>query len=479
MTARHNIRIGSLGRQRAAIDATPAPRVGELLQIARERKGVDLFRAERDTKIRLKYLAALEDSAYADLPPMVYTKGFLRNYAIYLGLDPEDLIARWREETLAGRKVERPSVAPPPRPLAAPRRSVAVTPGTLVALMFGLIVLAVFAWIAWQVLRFVGEVPTLSLSYPPSLVSIVEDDRIILTGVAGPRAEISITTPDGQRRSAIADESGKWAREVLLAKGRNDFTIVATDPVTHRASEPINLIISVPLPGASPGASAGPTPAPIRLIIVQPANNLVLEDGLVTVSGTTTGTRVTIEGRFVGTLPAPSGQPGATPTPTPPPDPSASPAETPVPSPPPFVDVTIGTAGTFSETLSLGPGAWQIVISAYRTGLAPIVETRTLTVRPPEPTGGMTLVIEAVGGNSWVRIVADGAVWPRYRSRTLRSGASVTVTAEEEIWLRSGNAGVLRITQDGQVLPRLGRRGLVGNWIFRPGQPPERTSETR
>src|SRR3954454_3747472 len=135
MTARHNIRIANrrLGRERAAIDATPAPSVGEMLQNARERKGVDLFRAERDTKIRLKYLAALEDSDYNALPPLVYTKGFLRNYAIYLALDPEEILVRWRDETqLPGRKQERPAVAPPPQPLAAPRRGIAITPGLLI-----------------------------------------------------------------------------------------------------------------------------------------------------------------------------------------------------------------------------------------------------------------------------------------------------------------------------------------------------------
>src|SRR6476661_5541516 len=156
MTARHNIRIANrrLGRERSAIDATPAPSVGEMLLNARERKGVDLFRAERDTKIRLKYLTALEDSDYDALPPLVYTKGFLRNYAIYLGLDPEDILARWRDETQAGRRAERPAVTPPPQPLASPRRAVAITPGLLVAVLFSIVVLAVFAWIGWQVMRF-------------------------------------------------------------------------------------------------------------------------------------------------------------------------------------------------------------------------------------------------------------------------------------------------------------------------------------
>src|SRR5258707_667736 len=89
MSARQQLRLGNrrLGRDRQPVETTPAPPVGETLQQARERKGVDLYRAERDTKIRLRYLSALEDGDYAELPAPVYTKGFLRNYAIYLGLE--------------------------------------------------------------------------------------------------------------------------------------------------------------------------------------------------------------------------------------------------------------------------------------------------------------------------------------------------------------------------------------------------------
>ena len=125
MTARHQLRIGNrrLGRDRAPIDATPAPPVGETLQLARERKGVDLYRAERDTKIRLRYLAALEDGAYEELPAPVYTKGFLRNYAIYLGLEPEEILERWRDEMEALAARTSVAVAPPPQPIAAPARA--------------------------------------------------------------------------------------------------------------------------------------------------------------------------------------------------------------------------------------------------------------------------------------------------------------------------------------------------------------------
>ena len=76
----------------------PLPSLPERLYTARERKGVDLYRAERDTKIRARYLAALERGDYKELPGAVYTKGFLRNYALYLGLDPDEVLLQWRNE---------------------------------------------------------------------------------------------------------------------------------------------------------------------------------------------------------------------------------------------------------------------------------------------------------------------------------------------------------------------------------------------
>ena len=80
----------------------PAPEAAtslpERLYEARERKGVDLYRAERDTKIRARYLDAMERGDWKELPGSVYTKGFLRNYALYLGLDADEVLEQWRRE---------------------------------------------------------------------------------------------------------------------------------------------------------------------------------------------------------------------------------------------------------------------------------------------------------------------------------------------------------------------------------------------
>ncbi len=70
--------------------------ISERLRAAREARGVDLFRVERDTKIRIKYLAAMEQGEFSELPADVYARGFLRNYASYLGLDPDEAESEWR-----------------------------------------------------------------------------------------------------------------------------------------------------------------------------------------------------------------------------------------------------------------------------------------------------------------------------------------------------------------------------------------------
>ena len=66
--------------------------LGETLRQARLDKGVSLADAARETRIRRGYLEALEAEDAAALPPAVYTRGFLRTYAEYLGLNAQAMV---------------------------------------------------------------------------------------------------------------------------------------------------------------------------------------------------------------------------------------------------------------------------------------------------------------------------------------------------------------------------------------------------
>ena len=72
--------------------------LGDMLRSAREAKGVSLAQAEAATMIKRSYLQALEDDDHGTLPGAVYTKGFLRNYAVYLGLDASHVLSLYHRE---------------------------------------------------------------------------------------------------------------------------------------------------------------------------------------------------------------------------------------------------------------------------------------------------------------------------------------------------------------------------------------------
>lgn len=73
--------------------------IGEVLQNARLAKGYNYDQVEKSTNIRALYLAALEANEYDKLPGEVFTKGMLRTYANFLGLDGDGLVNKYKALT--------------------------------------------------------------------------------------------------------------------------------------------------------------------------------------------------------------------------------------------------------------------------------------------------------------------------------------------------------------------------------------------
>jgi hypothetical protein len=69
-----------------------APQVGQVLREARTERGIELGEVERVTKIRVKFLQAMEEDRWGALPAPAYARGFLSIYARFLGLDENALL---------------------------------------------------------------------------------------------------------------------------------------------------------------------------------------------------------------------------------------------------------------------------------------------------------------------------------------------------------------------------------------------------
>jgi cytoskeletal protein RodZ len=437
----------------------------ERLYAARERKGVDLYRAERDTKIRARYLAALERGEYRELPGDVYTKGFLRNYALYLGLDPEEVVAQWRRER--GEAVQPRQVLTVPKPIAQPRRGLQFSPGVVVAALLTVLIVAVAVYLGVQVMRF-AKPPTLAVTAPREASITLDEDatKYTLQGTSIPGATITIELAGGTRQVS-ADTTGFWSQEIELRRGKNQFRIDAMDPETGKhAEQAVEVVISVPFREIeAPG-----------LTVNQPEEGATFQNGAIPVQGTATNaTQVTVEATYLGAVgppgapiasspPAPSAAPGA----------SAGPGAAPVPGGPTVAPVTVAVAddGSWNTPLQLTTGRWSIVVTASNAQ----GKTNSLTRNVAVAYKGVNLVVTIKGSNAWIKVWVDGKLDADVASgRTYADGKTLTFTGQTSIEVRTGSSGATFFTLNGQALGALGKRGIPETWLFQPPNPPTKT----
>jgi cytoskeletal protein RodZ len=460
MTTRDDVRRGRLDARGDARDADrgwaadPGPDLPERLLAARERKGVDLYRAERDTKIRARYLAALEQGEYAELPGAVYTKGFLRNYALYLGLDPEDVIRQWKRER-GDTAVPPEPVLAVPKPLAAPRQGITFSPVLIIAALLAVLIAVFAVYLGIQLVRF-AKPPTLAVTNPAQAVIDVPEDATSYTlrGTSIPGATITITVAGRDQPYRVsADSLGRWTADVDLRRGRNQFDVTAVDPETGKTAEtPARLFITVPFV-----VIEAPT-----LTVDSPADGASFENGAIPVKGSTTNAKsVSVAASFLGPV---DGQPTKSPTP------SASPSG-PTVGP---VTVNVGDDGAFETPLDLSAGRWQIVMTATSAEGKAVTLTRNVSIRYK----GVNLVVSIKGGRAWLKVWIDGKVSDvtGVAGMIYQPGKVLTFTAKESVEVRTGKSSATYFTLNGKDLGHMSGQANPETWLFEPGAEPVMTN---
>lgn len=121
--------------------------VGSKLRDARARRKLSLAEVEEATKIRCRYLRAIENDEWDQLPGDTYARAFIRTYGRFLGLDGERLAEDQRQARGAARPGERlPRVDPRPRPVTRRRgsggRGPTIPPKVLAGVVTALVVAA-------------------------------------------------------------------------------------------------------------------------------------------------------------------------------------------------------------------------------------------------------------------------------------------------------------------------------------------------
>lgn len=174
---------------------------GTWLRRQRELREISLREIADTSKISLRYLQALEDDRFELLPAPVFAKGFLRQYARYVGLDPEETVNFYLAADGLEEPEDEPEV-PPRRP-----RSMTIWAYALAALLAAVLLMAV----VWTVLRLnsgAGEAQEGEVALPPAAAAPRQTEPR-----PAPPADPAATAeaPAGDREAAAA------AAETLLA----------------------------------------------------------------------------------------------------------------------------------------------------------------------------------------------------------------------------------------------------------------------
>jgi len=201
--------------------------VGSMLQEARIAKGLSPIDVERAIKIREKYIIAIEANDFGRLPSPSYAKGFVRNYAEYLGLPTDAIMAFFRRQMT---DVSKASLLPKgvSDPLNAP--FVHLTPGRFVGFLVSILLIIFLFYLGNQYFR-IGKAPPLTVTSPTDQ-QIVTSSRVVVEGKSDADATVTINGI-----STIVRDDGRFYEQVAVEPGVNKITISATSRFGKTSTE--------------------------------------------------------------------------------------------------------------------------------------------------------------------------------------------------------------------------------------------------
>ena len=210
--------------------------LGRLLREARTARELSLADVESVTRIRQKYLEALESGDFATLPRGAVARGFLRTYAAFLGLDADEMLRRYGKES--GDAGDEVAIAEPGKPRLVDYRPLEVTlseptsgPSWWPWVVAALVVIAAGAVIWWLVSR--NELSRFFAAFGPAPVAAL------------------IATPTQTATAWVVTATPQPASEAVLATPTSDLlplptpTVPATVTPTPRPTETPEVVTQI------------------------------------------------------------------------------------------------------------------------------------------------------------------------------------------------------------------------------------------
>jgi len=405
-----------------AVEPPPqASDVGTLLCATRMRLGKDLQDIAAVLHIRYNFLVAIEDGRYEDLPGQAYAIGFVRAYADHLGLDGDEVVRRYKEETAGIKRAVRYEY-----PIPAPESGIPSGALLMIAVVLGMVVYGVWYSMADADRRAADVIQEV----PDRLAALLKSD-------SDPVPE----PPTAAQAAAVQEET--------------DFV----PPVVEEDDAPTVQALAVQTPSApqvqEPVPQPTPTPVPVKVAEAPP----VVQKPAPVVAAPVPTPAAVIE------------QPIEKPVVTPVVTPATPPAPAPKPATVPVVTATAPAPASTPQPAAPKPAPMPATVAAPAQPSQVAATTPKPTATPP-PAAPKPAQQTASAARSAVELRAKSDSWIQVRdgeqlllTRFLRKGETYKVPERSGLTLMTLNAGGIEIMVDGQMMPPLGEAGTVARGV--------------
>ena len=200
--------------------------VGQIIRTARQKRGLAIDQLSHLTKIDSKYIEALEQNNYSQLPSETFTKGFIRNLSLRLDLNPHEMVAIFRRDYRHPQPIVTPRHLPK---LVLPDNASQILPFVLGGVIF--LIYLIFQF------RAIVTPPKLSISFPENnavLVSPIE--------IAGDTS-LDTTVYINEDTKVKPDSSGHFLARINLPPGETIIELKTVNRFSRSTSKKISITI--------------------------------------------------------------------------------------------------------------------------------------------------------------------------------------------------------------------------------------------
>lgn len=188
--------------------------VGEKLRQARHFKNLKIEDIAKTINIRVKYLIALEEERFDNLPAGLYGKNFLKEYTAFLGLNPQELLKNLDEQSAEGQNAD------PFSQKIVKKSKFIIFPKIIKNILITVAVLICFLYLIFYFKKVISP-PKLEISQPEKNL-LTASSSIMISGRTETAAEVKI---NGE--TVLNNKDGYFSQTVNLKKGLNNIVIKA------------------------------------------------------------------------------------------------------------------------------------------------------------------------------------------------------------------------------------------------------------